>query len=1782
MSESNGVAQALRQAASEASLDPELITDLQHAFGVGSAVWEHQYLTIGKSGPPKPTHPDGALHYVAGWLATDPYLEVLTRWGTHEPFFQNLYQLAKVLRGLEPFRYSLSGPIKMVSGRLIDGASYVKRGHLPFPELLFRTWKASRPVGIPQTVLWAAYLNHDAYTKTHNRSVFDAPILDLISQLRNAIAPEKNGGEKWLSLNNALHDMQPVRTPDEVRTHFLRKADEYFNDECWPEISRNIRKIGVIHNPAVYLGSKETLSESDRLLVIQRFGLGYDDPPEQPNPLPVSSSTGDAVGKKRGRLPNTKDSSSKDPQPKVEETDEENFLRSTSGKIGSINLEFAQRAVYAENPFLSYKQELDVYQFLSGIDLEEILENNHRLNQSIGSEASELKGLAILIWTAVQIGGHLDAAASMVIHYTPQKEFGLQPDLSGIWRTRSQQQKNTPEVSCDIFLPLATIEKRSFPDHLVADLDRLWKTHFTHLGQICKLSNKLLRQVMTEIGLHLGQTKIDWTSNLLRTSIAKTKDNETHALLLQSNAHTKFTSDAAYYSVIEDHPAGPLNIAGSPYCFRLDEFGGHLKRFLNQEYSADSLCAWNLWTDKILAILACATGIRPVVDMFAEVENFSKDFSLVLIDDKEVVTRDSRRIVQLPKTVSSLLAKKYLQSLRSLKNKLPTNHPIRSGIDDLLQHRSEARIPLFFHLTEKGIEHVHFGKVASSIHPGLPPNFARHLISNHLQIDDRELISIQLGHQIEGLYSFGPTSLRTLKNDLKALANAFQKFFDDQSIVVPNAPELAIEQLNVSAHLPTSFGKRKRNAAMMARWKSLSRDIQNSIKARIAEERRNGEIDKPLNLLQTVIKETTAGITSDFERTLLKRICTKQFRLLLPDMTELFDSPSRNRTPKPVFSSHFLTLLNERASTHPAFMKLLREARPRSKSDAFTLLALSLVKNNGITDPQLFQQLTNRRFETLILKDQIHIEIYPGKIARPNETCRRHQLSANSRRFIDTLSAFSDHPLRATNVKLSDDLTDRLSEIFGNTQSGKTAEDLVQHLQAIEYAHQRFTLPAALAEVARGATKHRSIDRASLLAINGEPRPTVTESEMPKPSSCEFTHRDTDITKSIRDLVRSIGVQPIDFDQLERGTWHKSIAHRALITFTRDLFQRRGLGRPYLADSTKRLYLGRIAEFFRRTDAQSAIQALDQEDLQETIDVYLDERSAYIDTVIDDARQIGAFCKALLANGFPGPLSVPYIDPDFNPSTMLLSRQELEQIDKIVYEGHSDQDISVYALYRYFGFRRREGLNQGVSRVFDSGSEMIIQIKGDSTFRTKTPGGNRNARSLWPLPTAAVNAFKVRLRQGRDLASPYLVSKSDHEIIVGNITRAIKSIVSRGHIHVLRHNYGDNLLRELLNYAIWGVRKPDSATPRCISVTTPQGIRRHTLQAAARLLGHSTPKMLLTTYSHCGFDVLDSIYRQSNHDEAAFDEAHQIKHNSTDDQNTTPLEVVTSNPKSKSIAVTKPRAIDFITRKFSELDSVIPINESLEILEFSKYLNSLPDTHRPSLGSNSDKKYLKPSRVFLRELQDSNILRSTCQESLSEVFSFSINSLEPFLRHESKYIREQLAIQVRSFLSRVHNNQPIGNFNKDKLFAVRENNFYLDFSLFLSIMKLSETTFSDYCFKSNSPTDQYINQILRDLGFGEIYLTKHDHRKSLEFNLEHGHYWLFTARPPESSMDTHEANPAKDTIVNNAKKKRRGRPKGSKNTEKSKIVRAFDNSKLYLYGITLQILMLANHETRDH
>ena len=108
------------------------------------------------------------------------------------------------------------------------------------------------------------------------------------------------------------------------------------------------------------------------------------------------------------------------------------------------------------------------------------------------------------------------------------------------------------------------------------------------------------------------------------------------------------------------------------------------------------------------------------------------------------------------------------------------------------------------------------------------------------------------------------------------------------------------------------------------------------------------------------------------------------------------------------FSTVFLSSLQARSDTHSGLMKLLKSFDPRSRSDAFVLLALSLIKQNGITDPILLNKLMSRRFNVGKLNGNAFIEIYPGETARTNETCRRHTLQANSVKFFSTLQQFSE------------------------------------------------------------------------------------------------------------------------------------------------------------------------------------------------------------------------------------------------------------------------------------------------------------------------------------------------------------------------------------------------------------------------------------------------------------------------------------------------------------------------------------------------------------------------------------------------------------------------------------------------------------------------------------------------------------------------------------------------------------------------------------------------------
>jgi len=78
-------------------------------------------------------------------------------------------------------------------------------------------------------------------------------------------------------------------------------------------------------------------------------------------------------------------------------------------------------------------------------------------------------------------------------------------------------------------------------------------------------------------------------------------------------------------------------------------------------------------------------------------------------------------------------------------------------------------------------------------------------------------------------------------------------------------------------------------------------------------------------------------------------------------------------------------------------------------------------------------------------------------------------------------------------------------------------------------------------------------------------------------------------------------------------------------------------------------------------------------------------------------------------------------------------------------------------------------------------------------------------------------------------------------------------------IHTLRHTFADELTFGLFESAI--CCNPDKPlNGEQLIHTTPDSVNRKTLFVASRILGHAGTITLLETYSHRGFEVIDSFY----------------------------------------------------------------------------------------------------------------------------------------------------------------------------------------------------------------------------------------------------------------------------------------------------------------------------------
>ncbi|MBA4313914.1 MAG: hypothetical protein C0422_01150 [Alcaligenaceae bacterium] len=1773
ISQAQGFDSALRAAAVAAHIDQEFIIDLQYTLGVGAIVWDNPYLENNAAGIKTPRFPNGSLHYLTGWLATDKYFQCIEKWQTVDPFFRNLYRLIAEIRKLPEFRVACDTPRKIYTTRVMDDHAYLKRGQIPFIDIAFRCWKPNAPANLHQLILYTAYENYTLYVRSQKRSFFDEGILELLRQIRNAINPEPDSTGKWEFLKIILDNMPLLDTPYEVRRHLLVECYKPDTPESGrSEFERNLLKLDSNLRPRVYVGNETSiLSTQDREKLLERFRF-LDLDQEQPaddEPPEKSATVDDLANSKKDKNHKRAKSNESQPTPDNQPSYLDSYLNEISGKIGSVHLEFAQRSFFSSNPYLSRDKHFDVHHFLANLNV-----SVHVPLEVLSKEQAD--EISVLLWVAIQIGGNLESAAAVVINYIPQKGFGIKPDLSGIWRTRSQQQRATPEVDETLFMPISNVEERPLPPHLADTLNNRWRSEFLFLGKIVSAEKSKLLKAVRVLGQNLKLTQVDWTSNLLRTYLVKENDNETKSQLIQANADTQFTSDGAYYSHVTKRSGILVNEAGSPYFFNLEIFGKYLNLYLKQEYTSCPFEAWNLWTDKVLAVLSCSTGARPVTDLFAEIENFSQDFSLLIIDDKEVVTRESKRLVMLPRKVSSFIRLVYIPTLINLAKSFDSNHPIHDAITGLLQRRPNSKIPLFFHLSQRGVERVHFSTIASTIHPGLPANFARHLVSNHLPVNDRELISTQLGHQIEEMYTHGPNSLRKLNTDLCNIAEEFDALLSQLNVELPTPPQQNSFEHPIGINIPNKFGKKARAAMMKANHKELRLKIIATVNDKLSNF--EGDSVHAQTLLDQAINELKTIVTSATSESIIKRLCAKYFQNALPSGVTVFYPARKNKKLFDPFSTVFLSSLQARSDTHSGLMKLLKSFDPRSRSDAFVLLALSLIKQNGITDPILLNKLMSRRFNVGKLNGNAFIEIYPGETARTNETCRRHTLQANSVKFFSTLQQFSERRIDEKAVKISQPLHASLTEIFSHHPCVDNVQKLIRHVQDFEYAHQFFTLPGALAGIARGNTEHRSIDLPSLQAAHSLNPTSIRLLQFPATERVNNTVAKGQVIKKAKELMKSVGLPRDHIDDLFPKSEAKTIALKALRGFTESLLIRRGLKRECLASSTKKLYLGRLSEFFKRTDAEHSINTLDHAGLQETVSSYLEDRNASIESVNDDARQIKDYCNELKLHGFPGEIEVPFFDRDFNPSTTLFSDSELKEIERLVNRTLGAEDNCAYYLYRYYGFRRDEALYQNIEKIFRSDDDVVFQIKGDSAFRTKTPGSNRSGFCIDKLPDDFYNYLDTCLHSRQVESQIRLIPSTTHQSTVDLISDKIQRVANRGSIHTLRHNYANALAHQLLNEAVWGGNRRIQTTPICMAITTPQGIRKHTLLAAARLLGHSSPKMLLSTYAHCAFDILDKVYKQQNHGEYKIDLStlHELDNRSDSDLEKGSECSTTINPVSHQDP--KPLAINLIKEKIATLQDVVSLKQSAQFQNFQRYLKILPAPMRLPLGDTSRANYLKFTTVFHQELLSLKVLRKPTLDVISDLALHAKKNLNPIFEAEPKQVRLQKERLIENAYNHNSNFEPLANFNEDKLFAVREYQIERDLTFLFSLLFLSRTTPKNFKFRTNSEATHPVTEFLNKLNFQGEKLSRHDHRKSLGFNLGYGNVWLFTVNSKSFLKNKKNKEITEKSENINSKCNPLGSSKSGSKGAFTPRESGFDNSKFYLYGLTLHLLIMSNDD----
>lgn len=1563
----------LVQIAGSVDITSGFLHELAIALQAEESIWLNHYLQNQTKDPTLdiPIDAEGQLQYILGWLTIDCYRVTLDKWGKNDPFFYKLSKLVNALHQLETFKDSnfyqnLRGDTKLKFGN----GETVSRGSAPLPELMNQTGTNVCRGVYPQLILWLIERSYQTYLHSNKTTVLTRQMFELMNILRNlnsatwSFLAERLKLQRWdhdylkfrqTVIHHIFHgnlEPQSENFPNSQRIRFLAQKLDEFRAQPIIFLSSNKQPTTLIDNS--HKGRALHLQLAIKELESAELTTKYDD-------LSLAPGSGNEKVASKQNKTLTREQKVLN-RPKKISDQSRKWQRSIEESVWS-----------AANPFFNSEIESFIDTFEPNADLPELIQT--ALTQDQCLDHNNLEILAAVVWLQIKTSQPLANLAYTKSSFVSEEDWQFNTELTKLHRYRPQFDPST-KVSDD-HLPndVVTVQQIDLPHKVTKTLSSY--RHFKY--PVLELLNPQNPETLSQKQIGRSRTSTDseiitssrvldnliyslkllnkllhidhfnWPCHCLRILHNKKTRNLTEGQLLHLRPNELRDASTAYY---RKSTKGDVNIAGSIYCLGLSQSKEQMHLICNsiiqKTESQDLYEFWNSVTDLAILHLSLATAPRPLLDPFAETANFDLKNGFLILNDKDLDSRNATRIVPLCEEITSWLKDVYFPLLRELSGRTECKK-LAAMLETLSDPNStrKQRIPLFFHLATDGIKHIGENWIFKyTQNKNLVSNICRHLASSYLELQDRELIDQLLGHQHLKVPIHGSSSTRVRQKDLDAIRVGttahLKQFFPH------NLPKV---QLPAGAHFsgrkyPKSFGEEKRRTDRLTKFGRLKRQVEsfaNEINKLSRDQR-----TKAAHEILAVIKSKEKY--KDSFKALVSHFCQSIEEV---DLSEHEYKPWEGFEERNPIDTRWLKNLNKRQAFDDELIQLLNDHEQlKSVTDLNLLFSLSLVVLNGITDLTILKRTLEEDYQHLSFDDEVHIE-YSYEDADPNfAVTRRHRITKIS---VDILRRLKNgrgrlKRISALNQRPSDGLKDRLRKIG---LEEKHSFSIIEKMVELETALQIYQLPTPMTQMASGEIQHRSMDRASLVSFRKSIRIScITEGLIPLVPTERATKRLDQSINRLFEIATTYTDQPnevlIHLEQLKPT----QAASLALKEYLIDLFSRTHLGRP-LAVSTKSKYISKLRHFLTATDVLYLIAAGDADAINEEILDFLEALGRKNDEASEYARHIYSFFNTRPLLSLASQIYVPYIQKQFRPRVTVYTSEEINLLARRLANGSNLQALDLLELIAEWGVRTLETSLIKCSRAYiDKKDNIRIYLRGNSSHRLKTSGSNRIILPLDVCDELLKKSLIQQLSTKKTLNNDsFLIDASINESLQ-TLSRSLNKYIGRGQIYCLRHFFADQLFTPILRQAL-GLDSPEAAARLAKLNGAPQD--SFTLYFAGRLLGHTSPKTSLSHYYHRGFELLDEFYAKSRGLKTKFQEAAIFFPPILDD-----TEKLTILPKTSSPGVFQENAYRVCAQLIEDLaaDQVTSNKYNFlaghqEVIRTLEYIHSLPTELQIALKGKS-------------------------------------------------------------------------------------------------------------------------------------------------------------------------------------------------------------------------------------